>query len=74
VITVSITALAESARPARFINMLLAVPLMAAPWMLDGGSRIADWAGVAAGLLLILASVPRGEIEHRYGNWSRYLV
>ncbi|MFA5922145.1 MAG: NAD-dependent epimerase/dehydratase family protein [Methylococcaceae bacterium] len=74
VITISITALAESARPARFVNMLLAVPLMAAPWMLDGGSLGADWAGVLAGLLLILSSIPRGKIENHYGNWSRYLV
>ena len=74
VITISITALAESARPARFVNMLLAVPLMAAPWMLDGGSLGADWAGVLAGLLLILLSIPRGKIENHYGNWSRYLV
>ena len=74
VITVSITALAESARPARFINMLLAIPLMAAPWMLDGGSLGADWAGVMAGVLLILLSIPRGKIENHYGNWSRYLV
>ncbi len=74
VITVSITALAESARPARFVNMLLAIPLMAAPWMLEGGSLGADWAGVLAGFLLILSSIPRGKIENHYGNWSRYLV
>ena len=74
VITISITALAESARPARFINMLLAIPLMAAPWMLDGGSLGADWAGVMAGVLLILSSIPRGKIENHYGSWSRYLV
>jgi uncharacterized membrane protein len=74
VITVSITALAESARPARFINMLLAIPLMAAPWMLDGGSLGADWAGVIAGVLLILLSIPRGKIENHYGSWSKYLV
>ncbi|WP_340123390.1 SPW repeat domain-containing protein [Methylobacter svalbardensis] len=74
VITVSITALAESARPARFVNVLLAIPLMAAPWMLDGGSLGADWAGVVAGVLLILSSIPRGKIENHYGSWSRYLV
>ncbi|MDP1664724.1 MAG: NAD-dependent epimerase/dehydratase family protein [Methylobacter sp.] len=74
VITVAITALAESARPARFINILLAIPLMTAPWMLDGGSLGADWAGLVAGLLLILLSIPRGKIENRYGDWSRYLV
>jgi len=74
VITISITALAESARPARFVNMLLAIPLMAAPWILDGGSLGADWAGVMAGVLLILSSIPRGKIENHYGSWSRYLV
>jgi hypothetical protein len=74
VITVSVTALAESARPARFLNIILAIVLIAAPLMLEGGSPPANWAGVAAGLALILLSIPRGRIENRYGNWSRYLV
>jgi len=74
VITISITALGETARPARFINVLLAIPLIAAPWMLDGGSLGADWSGVIAGLLLILLSIPRGKIENHYGSWSRYLI
>jgi nucleoside-diphosphate-sugar epimerase len=74
VITISVTALAESARPARFLNILLAIVLIAAPLMLEGGSLLADWAGVAAGVALILLSIPRGKIENRYGNWSRYLV
>jgi nucleoside-diphosphate-sugar epimerase/uncharacterized membrane protein len=74
VITVSVTALAESARPARYLNVILAIVLMATPLMLDGGSAMADWAGAAAGLALILLSIPRGRIEHRYGDWSRYLV
>jgi nucleoside-diphosphate-sugar epimerase/uncharacterized membrane protein len=74
VITVSITALAEAARPARFLNIVLAIVLMAAPLMLDGGSALADWSGAAAGLALIFLSIPRGRIENGYGNWSRYLV
>lgn len=74
VITISITAMGETARPARFINVLLAIPLIAAPWMLDGGSLGADWSGVIAGLLLILLSIPRGKIENHYGSWSRYLI
>jgi nucleoside-diphosphate-sugar epimerase/uncharacterized membrane protein len=74
VITVSVTALAESARPARFLNIILAIVLIAAPLMLEGGSPPANWAGVVAGLALILLSIPRGKIENRYGNWSRYLV
>jgi len=74
VVTISITALAESARPARFVNVLLAIALMVSPLMLEGGSVLADWSGVLAALLLIAASVPRGRIENRYGSWSRYLV
>jgi nucleoside-diphosphate-sugar epimerase/uncharacterized membrane protein len=74
IITVSVTAMGEAARPARFINVLLAVALMFAPFMFDGGSLVADLTGVAAGLLLVLLSIPRGRIDNTYGSWSRYLV
>ena len=74
VVTVAITAMAEAARPARFINLLLGVALMFAPFMFDGGSRVADLAGVAAGILLVALSFPRGRIDNTYGAWSRYLV
>ncbi|MCD6705457.1 MAG: NAD-dependent epimerase/dehydratase family protein [Thiobacillus sp.] len=74
IVTVSVTALAEAARPARFIDILLAVALMFAPFMFDGGSAVADLAGVAAGILLTLLSIPRGRIHNTYGAWSRYLV
>jgi hypothetical protein len=69
-----VTALAEAARPARFINILLGVALMFAPFMFDGGRLVADAAGVAAGILLIALSIPRGRIDNTYGAWSRYLV
>jgi hypothetical protein len=64
----------EAARPARFINVLLAVALMFAPFMFDGGSLVADLAGVAAGMLLVALSIPRGRIDNTYGAWSKYLV
>lgn len=74
IITVAVTAMAEAARPARFINVLLAVALMFAPFMFDGGTVLADLAGVAAGIVLVALSIPRGRIEQRYGGWSRFLV
>ncbi|MGR8940194.1 MAG: NAD-dependent epimerase/dehydratase family protein [Gammaproteobacteria bacterium] len=74
VITVSVSALAESARPVRFLNIILAIVLMAAPLMLEGGSLIADWSGAFAGVALVALSIPRGKIENSYGSWSRYLV
>ncbi len=49
IITVSMSALAEMARPLRFINILLGIALMGAPLLFDGGTPLADWAGVLAG-------------------------
>lgn len=63
--------MAKAARTARFINALLAVALMFAPFMFDGGSGVA---GVAAGILLVALSVLRGRIDNPYGGWSKYLV
>jgi uncharacterized membrane protein len=74
IVTVSVTAMGEAARPARFVNILLAVALMFAPFMFDGGSLVADAAGVAVGILLIALSIPRGRIDNTYGTWSKYLV
>src|SRR5688500_6720909 len=74
IITISLSALAEMARPLRFINLLFGIALMGAPWMLDGGSPLADWAGVAAGFLLIALSIPRGPVRNRYGSWDRFVL
>ncbi|MCL4798740.1 MAG: NAD-dependent epimerase/dehydratase family protein [Burkholderiales bacterium] len=73
IVTVSIAALAEVARPLRFVNMVFGVALIGAPWMLDGGSLLADWAGALAGAALIALSVPRGAVRSRYGSWNRYI-
>jgi hypothetical protein len=74
IITVSIAAVAEMARPLRFINALFGIALMGAPWILDGGSALADWAGVIAGLALIALSFRRGPVRSTYGSWDRYIV
>jgi nucleoside-diphosphate-sugar epimerase len=73
VITFSIMALAEVARPLRFINAAFGAWLLLAPWLLDG-----YWGGGTAftslaGLLLIALSLPRGAIESHYGAWDRYM-
>lgn len=74
IITVSVAAMAEAGRPLRFINILLALAMLFAPFMFDGGSIIADLTGVTLGVGLIIFSVPRGKIESCYGTWNRYLV
>lgn len=74
VVTIAVTAMAEVARPLRFINLLFGVWLIVAPWLLSGATTVASWAGVGAGIALILLNIPRGRVRQRYGTWDRYIV
>lgn len=75
VVTFSVMAMAEVARPVRYINVAFGVWLVAAPWWLTGvGSALAAWNGVVAGLVLIALALPRGRIKNSYAGWDRYIV
>jgi nucleoside-diphosphate-sugar epimerase len=75
VVTVAVTAMAEVARPLRFINVAFGLWLVAAPWLLAGESLGAAVAGTVAGILLIGLSLPRGKrSKEHYGSWDRYVV
>jgi nucleoside-diphosphate-sugar epimerase len=75
VITVAVIALAEVARPLRFINVAFGLWLIAAPWLLAGATLLASVASAIVGVLLVGLSLPRGRrsAEH-YGGWDRYIV
>ena len=75
-ITVAIIAMAEVARPLRFVNIAFGPWLLAAPWLLSGvPSAFATINSVIAGLALVALSLPRGRrsAEH-YGSWDRFVV
>jgi len=72
-ITVSVLALAEVARPLRFLNLPIGLWLLASPWFLAGAELAATIGSVVAGLLVIVLSLPRGPIHHRYAGWSALL-
>ena len=75
VVTVAIIAMAEVARPLRFVNVLFGLWLIAAPWLLQGSNVIGDVAGMAAGVALIGLSLPRGRrSQEHYGSWDRLIV
>jgi uncharacterized membrane protein len=74
IITVSATALAEVGRAVRYLNLLFGAVLMVVPWILEGGSLLADVTAVAAGLALILLTLPRGPVRLSYGSWNRFIV
>jgi nucleoside-diphosphate-sugar epimerase/uncharacterized membrane protein len=74
IITVAVCAMAEVARPLRFINVLFGIWVIAAPWLLQGADAAASSNDLIAGLLVIALGLPRGRrsAEH-YGGWDRYV-
>ncbi|MGH2362637.1 MAG: SPW repeat domain-containing protein [bacterium] len=74
VVVVAITAMAEVGRAFRFFNILLALAIVVAPWVLSGAPFVARLNNLAAGVLLIALSLPRGKIQNRYGGWNPFIV
>ena len=74
-ITVAVIATAEVARLLRFVNAAFGAWLVAAPFLLEGGSGLAAAIGVGLGLALIALSVPRGRrSEEHYAGWDRFVT
>jgi hypothetical protein len=70
VLTVSVTALAEVARPVRYCNVLLGAASIALAFVFWPN----PWAGLSSalcGAALVLLSFRRGPIASHYGDWSR---
>ncbi|PDT81170.1 NAD-dependent epimerase/dehydratase family protein [Sinorhizobium sp. BJ1] len=75
VIMIAVTAMAEVARPVRFLNVALGAWVAASPFLLSGGGTVASLADVLVGLGLIALSLPRGtRSEEHYGGWDRAIV
>jgi len=73
VITFSIMAWAEVARPLRFANAAFGVWLLLSPWVLEGHTAAGAAVSLASGFVLIVLSWPRGAIESHYGAWDRLI-
>lgn len=74
VVTFALIAIGEVGRALRYLNILFGAWLLVAPWMLEGYTQVAQWNDVAAGVVIILLSLPRGRITGRYGGWQRWVV
>ena len=77
VVTCAVIAWAEVARPVRYLNLLLALWLIAAglPWgsLLTGATAASQWNDVLVGMALIGLTLPPGGVRERYGSWDRVL-
>jgi hypothetical protein len=73
VVTFTVSAFAEVARPLRFLNVAFGVALLITPFVYGTG-WLATLAGALCGIGLIALSVRRGAVTHRYGAWNRVIV
>jgi hypothetical protein len=73
IVTVAAVALAEVTRVVRFVNVLLGLWVIAAPWLLAGAVGLAVWNNLIVGVALIALSIPRRRIDERYGGWEQYI-
>ena len=74
IITFAVIGFGESARAARWIIIPLGLWLLAAPWVLSGGTPNARWSDMAVGAAVVLLTLRRGRIESKFGGWDRYVV
>jgi uncharacterized membrane protein len=75
VILVAVTAMAEIARPVRFLNLALGVVIAISPFFLEGSTLAGTIGDVLVGLTLIGLSLPRGKrSDEHYGGWDRLIV
>ncbi|QJR80690.1 NAD-dependent epimerase/dehydratase family protein [Alteromonas pelagimontana] len=73
VLTVAITALAESARAVRFLLIPLGAALFVTPF-LYGADLFAIVSSVLCGVLLIGLGLRKGHISNQYGIWNKAIV
>ncbi len=72
VITVSVAALAPVVRLARFLNLLMGLVLLFAPFMVET-TAAGLVLSLLCGLALIALSIPRGSVHSSFGSWDRFI-
>ncbi|KTC84083.1 vitamin K epoxide reductase family protein [Legionella brunensis] len=73
VITITITALAETVRVLRVLNLFCAVALLITPFIYTA-TILATIASIVCGGLLFILSLPRGIIRSSYGAWDNIIL
>jgi hypothetical protein len=74
VVVVAVVCMAEVARPARFLNVLLGAWLMTAPWFLSGATPASRWNSAAMGFAVALLSLPLGKLREHYGSFDDVIL
>ncbi len=72
IITVTMTALAEVARPLRLINLIFAMALLITPFVYETNT-FSMLSSLICGVLLFILTLPRGKITETYGQWNKLI-
>jgi nucleoside-diphosphate-sugar epimerase/uncharacterized membrane protein len=72
IVTITITALAETVRILRFLNLILAISLIITPFIFHAstGELISC---IVSGSLLFVLSIPKGKVNSTYGTWDKFI-
>ena len=73
IVTVAIIAMADVSRAARFLNVVFAAWVVAAPWLLTGATTGAKMNDAIVGALVLLLSLRRGPVSERYGRYEKFI-
>ncbi len=71
--TVAVIAMSEVGRAVRYVNVLLGLIIVLAPFVFSGASSLSTYSNVIFGLSLMALSIPRGEIRERYGILEKWI-
>jgi hypothetical protein len=74
VVVVAVVCLAEVARPARFLNVLLGAWLVLAPWLLSGGTPLYWSLSALTGVVVALLGLPLGRLRDHYGTFDDVVI
>jgi hypothetical protein len=73
IVTVAAVASAEVTRVVRLVNTFLGLALIVASLILASNYPLVLASEIISGLLLILASLPKGAIVESYASWDKYI-
>jgi hypothetical protein len=74
VIAIAVIALAEVARPLRFLNLAIGIFVLWSPWFFSRVSSSVQWIDTLVGVALVALSLPAGFVRESYGTYDGWVL
>lgn len=73
VVVMAVLAMGEVLRSFRYLNILIGLVLILAPWFINDGSLLLNINTSITGFIVMLLSFSKGKITEQYGLWEKYI-